>query len=146
MLDYGFRQKPIDQPAKKTISPNIEEEKLYKMNAKVIEFKSPTYSEEDVSDENDEDFAIQRERKKVIENPRCFYYSDIGYSEASNRDRKFINVPLSTTPKPFTATYSPELMGRIIDIPDDENTYAEEMMADYERQCNCNNHKEVFTR
>lgn len=149
-LDYGFNQKfkrPIDQPTRKIISPSIDEEKLFDMNAKVIEFKKPKYSEEDEFDVSDEEFGCRRESKKVIPNPLGFYYSDIGYSDAKGNDRKFVNVPISTTPSPASATFSPELMGRIIDVQEDENSYLEQMMAEYGRQFPwCNQNKEVFTR
>lgn len=147
VLDYGFKQRPISQPARKIISPNIDEEKLFNMNAKVIEFKKPDQSEEDdLDDEDDEEFGSYRDRKKVAPNPRCFYYSDIGYAESAAKDRKFVNVPVSTTPSPVIATINDERMGRIIDIQHDENIYREQMMAEYGRQCPCAYHKEAFTR
>lgn len=147
ILDYGFKQRPINEPARKIISPNIDEEKLFNMNAKVIEFKKPKYSEEDELDESDEEFGSYRVNKKVSPNPRCFYYSDIGYSESMAKDRKFMNVPISTTPSPASATINPEYMGKIIDIQNDENSYVEQMMAEYGRQCPCANlQTDAFTR
>lgn len=150
IMDYGFNQKfkrPIDQPTRKLISPIIDEEKLFNMNAKVIEFKRPKYSEEDEFADSDEEFGSPRKSKKVVSNPSYFYYSDIGYSDVQNNNQKFVNVPISTTPSPESVTFGPEYMGRIIDVPEDENSYREQIMAEYARQCPCSVHnRDAFTR
>ncbi|XP_055302267.1 uncharacterized protein LOC129568441 [Sitodiplosis mosellana] len=149
-LAYGFRQRPIDQPRRKVITPNIPEERLFDVNAKVIEFKKPKYSEEsefDV-DESDEELGIVSRKKPIVSNPKCFYYSDIGYSESTGTDRKFVNVPISTTPAPTEAPINADCLGRIIDIPEERNIYLEQLLAEYGRSCQCDAHKKevLFTR
>lgn len=144
-LTYGFQQKPIDQPRKKIMSPNIPEERLFDISAKVIEFKKPKYFEEsefDV-DESDEELNVDSRQKPIASNSPCFYYSDIGYSESTGTDRKFVNVPISTTPSPTEAPINPDCLGRIIDIPEDRNIYLEQLQAEYERLCQCDAHKEA---
>lgn len=146
-LEYGFKQIPIDQPRKKIIGPNIPEERLFDMNAKVIEFKKPKYNGfDDNDDESDEELAIVS-RRNPASNPQCAYYSDIGYSELSGTDKKFINVPISTTPGPIEAPINEDCLGRIIDVPEERNIYLEQLLAEYDRVCQCDAHKEpVLTR
>lgn len=139
-------RKPIDQPYKKAIQPNIPEEKLFNLNAQVIEFKKPKFSEESEFDidESEEQFTHGNRRKhKQTSHPQSFYYSDIGYSESTGRDRKFVNVPVSTTASPIITPIDPDCMGKIIDVPC-ENCYLEEMLAEYGR--NCEPPKDIFTR
>lgn len=125
-LNYGFKKRPLDQPTIK-IQPNIPEEKLFNVNAKVIEFKKPKCddfesdsedadadAESDDDDEEDEDkYRIRWDTKK--KSLHSYSYSDLGYRESKSRNVKFVNVPISTTPAP--AVYrDPSHYGSIINI------------------------------
>lgn len=134
-LAYGFKQRPIDQPRRKIIGHNIPEERLFDINAKVIELKRPKYSEEsefDV-DESDEELSVSSRARPMTANPKCSYYSDIGYSESTGTDKKFVNVPVSTTHNPIKSSINPDCLGQIIDVPDERNIYLEQLLAEYER-------------
>lgn len=147
-LAYGFKQRPIDQPRRKVINHNIPEERLFDINAKVIEFKRPKYSEEsefDV-DESDEELSVSSRTKPMTANPQCFFYSDIGYSESMGTDKKFVNVPVSTTPNPIEASINPDCLGRIIDVADDRNIYLEQLLAEYGRTCQQCSQDTLLTR
>lgn len=135
-LAYGFKQKPIDQPRRKFIGHNIPEERLFDINAKVIEFKRPKYSEEsefDVDESDEEELSVSSRKKPMTTNSQFFYYSDIGYSESMGTDKKFVNVPVSTTPNPIKATINPDCLGKIIDVVDDRNIHLEQLLAEYGR-------------
>lgn len=132
-LAYGFKTKPVDQP-RVTVFRNIPEEKLYDINSKVIEFKKPNYSAESEFDidESDEDFGLVNKR---IENKQfdthCLSYSDIGYSDAIANDRKFVNVPISTTPDPnYVDPNESECTGRVIRIDNEENSYIDQLISE----------------
>lgn len=148
-LNYGFKKRPIDQLPRAKKLPNFQEEKLFDINARVIEFKKPTYPEEDEFriDESDEEMGTYSQSKTINQNEKCdgFAYSDIGFSELTGRDGKFVNVPISTTPNPFhVPLVEGECTGRIIDLPDESNTYWEQLLAEYmTQQCAP---KDVLTR
>lgn len=147
-LDYGFKEKPINEPHKKINRINIPEENLFNLNARVIEFKKPKYSEEsefDIDESEEKHTDRSYGESKQISNPKCFYYSDIGYLESNGDDKKFVNVPVSTTPSPIIRTIDPNCMGRIIDIPDD-NSYLDHIQSEYMRACQCQPPRDIFTR
>lgn len=134
-LEYGFKKSPIDLVRKK-VWRDIPEEKLYSINSKVIEFKKPKDSEEDefkVDDSDEDDSTFPRQNWKTPSDTPCFAYSDIGYSAMDSCDRKFKNIPISTTPNPCNIPLTEsELTGRIINIP--EKTEAEHLrdyLTDY---------------
>lgn len=137
-LNYGFKKRPIDQLPRARTYPNIPEEKLFDLNSRVIEFKPPTYPEEDEFriDESDEEMGSYTQRKTNDQDKECsgFAYSDIGYSELSGKDPRFINVPLSTTPNPCAPITDNEYTGRIITLPDERNNYMEQLIAEYLNQ------------
>lgn len=136
-LEYGFKTTPIDLVRRK-VWRNIPEEKLYSIDSKVIELKTPNDSEDDEFkiEENDEDESIVRHHTKVPSDIH-FAYSDIGYSETKSYDRKFKNIPISTTQNPCDIPLGEsELTGRIISIPDKtENEYIQEYLTEYISQC-----------
>lgn len=111
----------------------------------MIEFKkSKSYSEEESEfdvDESDEEMAVAGRKKPIAPISGRFYYSDLGYAESTRAERKFVNVPVSTTPDPNEAPINTDYLGRIIDISDDENN-------EYGRSCQCDfSDKEMlFTR
>lgn len=150
-LNYGFKKRPIDQLPKPKKYPNIPEEKLFDINSKVIEFRKPTYPEEDEFkiEESDEEMNTQSQSqsKTADQEEPCngFSYSDIGFSELTGGDRKFVNVPISTTPNPFNVPLiESERTGRIINLPEESKTYLEQLLAEYmSQQCEP---KDVMTR
>lgn len=145
-LEFGFKQKPIDLPRRRKISPNIPEEMLFDINGKVIEFKKPNFSGETEFDldDSDEELSINARQKPAV-NPQCFYYSDIGYAESTSVDRKFKNVPISTEPSPTEAPINPDCLGKIIDISTG-NSYSEDLLAEYGKSCQCDTHINTMTR
>lgn len=135
-IAYGFKGKPIDQP-RVAVFRNVPEENLYALNSKVIEFKKPNYSAEsefdiDDSDEDQQAIAISHRAESRKFNSKCASYSDIGYLEAMPNDRKFVNVPISTTPDPRQLdVIDPECFGQIIRIEDDENSQIRQILSEH---------------
>lgn len=146
-LEYGFKKQPIDLVRKK-VWRNIPEEKMYAINSKVIEFKKPNDSEEDefkIDDSDEDDSPTVRKNSEIPSDMPCFAYSDIGYSPMDSYDRKFKNIPISTTPNPRDIPLvESECTGRIIDLPEKtEQEYLREYLADYiSRHCP----REILTR
>lgn len=139
-LEYGFKKKPIDLVRRK-VWKDIPEEKLYSINSKVIEFKKPIDTEDDEfkleeSDEEDDLTYDQRDSQIPSDTP-CFAYSDIGYSAMQPCDRKFRNIPISTTPNPCNVPLcESELTGRIIHLPEKtEEEKLHEYIIEHIRQC-----------
>lgn len=137
-LEYGFKKKPIDSVRGK-VWRNIPEEKLYSINSRVIEFKTPNNSEEDEFkiDESEEDETIVRHHSKIPSDTPCFAYSDIGYSEADSCNRRFKNIPISTTQNPCDIPLTEsECTGRIVKISEKtEDEHLQEYLAEYISQC-----------
>lgn len=143
-LAYGFKKKPIDQIRAKT-TPDIPEEKLFKINSKVIEFKKPKYSEEDEFNvnESDEEFGAVKHSESKNCDANGFYYSDLGYTDSKEKDVKFVKVPLSTTASPDVHSITEsECTGRIINLPC-KNCYAGQLTAEY---ADSQNHEATITR
>lgn len=143
-LSYGFKEKPVNE-IRATAFRNVPEENLFALNSKVIEFKPPSKvnSEFELDDSEEESETDTYVESKNMDS-RCLSYSDIGYSETSGKDRKFINVPISTTPNPMYIDPSEsELTGRIICI-EDENTYESQLLSELE--CIKRMQKETMTR
>lgn len=131
-IAYGFKVKPVDQP-RVTVFRNIPEEKLFAINSKVIEFKKPNYSAESEFDidESDEELASNKRAEIRQLDGRSLTYSDIGYAESMANDRKFINVPISTTPNPnYIDPSESECTGRIIQLEHDDNSYVEQLLSE----------------
>ncbi|XP_031638305.1 uncharacterized protein LOC116350602 [Contarinia nasturtii] len=138
-LEYGFKKRPIEVPRRRVIPPNVPEERLYDMNAKVIEFKKPSFSAESEFDdepefESDEDDPMVNEHEKEhrAPNPNHFYYSDIGFSELNRNDQKFKNIPISTTPGPQPLPPNPYYMGHVANLSP-EQIYLQQLWDAYER-------------
>lgn len=133
-LDYGFKKKPLDGVRRK-IFPNIPEEKLHSLNSKVIEFNPcADDSDEDefrIDDSNEEDDSPCKEKKGELKsNSPCLAYSDIGYSAKQSCNRRFKNVPCSTTPHPCPPPplEESECTGRIVSLPEKTE---DERLAEY---------------
>lgn len=105
-MAYGFKERPIDQSNFRKSVPNIPEERLFSVNSQVIEFKKPAYSEEDDEDsefdDDDENESAERYNRRKPEPavPYGYSYSDIGFKTSRSKDPRFVNVPVSTTPRP----------------------------------------------
>lgn len=126
-LAYGFKKKPLDQQTIKNY-PDIPEEKLYNVNPQIIEFKKPSFnSEEEEEDEDDEEGF---ENKKQCTKTFGSTYTDLGYREVIPMDRKYYNVPISTTPMP--RVYLPyECSGRVVEVSSEsENDYRPAELAE----------------
>lgn len=118
-LSYGFKKTPIDRLPGPKVWRNIPEEKLLTLTARAIELKKPKGWEEDEFkvDDSDEDTSISTQSKPI--DTSCVpSYSEIGYSESLSNYRKFVNVPISTTPNPCAIPLvESEYTGRIINVP-----------------------------
>lgn len=140
-IAYGFKRRPIEQRTIKT-HPNIPEENLFNLHGKVIEFKKPKQSEECgcdcEEDGSDEDSQTVDQQETNTVNKQCYSYSDIGYAESTGNERKFVNVPISTTPKPRVA---PVLNGGQIITLDDP---CDHVLSEYRVYYNCG-HQESMT-
>lgn len=150
-LTYGFKKRPIDQLPRRKVYPNVPEEKMFDLKSRVIEYKKPTDSEEDEFkiDESDEEYSYNTPSKSKSENLEkdCLYtYSDIGYSESTDKGAKFVNVPLSTTPGPYIEPITEsDCDGRIINLPEEgSQSCLDQLLAEYvARECGP---KETLTR
>lgn len=102
-LAYGFKKRPIEPRKICKLRPNIPEEKLFDMGAKIIEYRKPKASEEesefDLENEDDDEFEKSCDRKRHFPKPlHSLTYSELGYDETSGRDPKFVNVPIKKPP------------------------------------------------
>lgn len=110
----------------------------------MIEFKKrKSYFEEESEfdvDESDEEMTVAKHNKPIAPISGRFYYSDLGYAEPTRAERKFVNVPVSTTPNPTAAPINPDYLGRIIDISEENNEYG------HSCQCDFSDKEMLFTR
>lgn len=150
-LTYGFKKRPIDQLPRRKVYPNIPEEKLFDHKSRVIELKKTIDSEEDEFkiDESDEEFPYKTPDKSRTDNLEkdCLYsYSDLGFSESTDRGAKFVEIPISTTPGPYIEPIAEsDCDGRIIDLPEGgSQSCLDQLLAEYiARECGP---KETLTR
>lgn len=119
-LAYGFKKKPLDQQRIKNY-PDIPEEKLFNVNAQVIEFKKPSFDSEEEEDEDEfEDDGFKNKKEQVTSFGST--YTDLGYYEVEPTYRKYLNIPISTTP--FPRLHLPhECAGRVVDVSHENDDY-----------------------
>lgn len=126
-LAYGFKERPINLPKIKIVS-NVPEEKLFSVNPRVIEFKKPKFYDEgeiddddEFDDDNNDSCECVNRRKFDKTCPMGYTYGEIGYKHAKGKDPKFIDVPISTTPRPNCHQMDPNSFGAVVPLDEFED-------------------------